>query len=345
MVWVYNSPLTEKEQKAYEVLNSKTHDSSLAKNTVKIISLLDAVSNKTFKSPKEIENSFLFDKGGKPIFNKETSEKLFEQLKKRGGAPTNYPFTDYTARRELNNLANKLPGYIVGPIERIYSIITNPLTALKERIPTVDLAISAANSATETGISAVGDIAKTIGGPMGSLVAIPIMAIASSIAATTSMAQQDLGQSIVFLVTAIPFIGSIMVKLIDKIEKQVSKIKKYPHIAVYVPYVRDYINEQRQKQGLPPLQKLDPMAELNKAVQQNPFTQQLKNTIETNPFVQPTTPLENPFKQPIVPQTNPFKQSVVAETNPFKGGKRFSTRKHIRNKKWLKTRRIKSAKV
>jgi hypothetical protein len=158
---------------------------------------------------------------------------------------------------------------------------------------------------------------------MGSLIAIPVMAFAAALASTSSLLQRDLGQTVVYMITAIPFVGSIMVKALDKVEKQVSKLKKYPDLAYYVPFIRDYINEERAKKGLPPLQPFDPMAKLNAAVQANPYAQKAMAAANT---VQQTA-------------------NTIQQTANRIGGKRFSTRRHTTNKKWLKTRRTKSARA
>lgn len=343
MVWVYNSPLTEKEQKAYDVLKNRFGESKLAKDTVKIISLVSEVKSKKFETAKEIQDHFFFDSDQKvPIFTKQTAEKLVSALKPRGGANTTYPFINYSAKQGLNKLADVLPEFIVGPVERMYELLTNPILAVKERIPLVDLSISAANGVAETGITAIGDIAKTFGGPVGAMIAIPIVALAASIAATISIVQQDLGQAIIFMVTAIPFVGTIMVKLMDKIERQVAKIKKYPELAAYVPFLRDFINEERAAKGLPPVEPLDPMAAIQNAVESNPAFQQAKQAVKNNPNVQRLQKANQQFQQAnqqFQTMNQQFQQAKQAV-----GGKRFSTRKHSTNKKWQKTRRTKSAK-
>lgn len=328
MVWIYNSPLTEKERKAYDVLKERFHDDELAKNTVKIVSLVGEVKSQQFSSPKDIENTFFFDSDRKvPIFNKTTSEELFKSLKTHGGAMSSYPFTDFSVRQGLDKAANSLPEIIVAPIENTYRLLTTPLLRIKEKIPLADLAITAVNGLAESGISAVGDIAKTLGGPMGSLIAIPVMAFAAAMASTSTLLQRDLGQTVVYMVTAIPFVGSIMVKGIDKVEKQISKLKKYPDLAYYVPFVRDYINEERAKKGLPPLQPFDPMAKAKSMAAANPYAQKAMATANK------------------VQQTVNTAQQTMNNVQQRIGGKRFSTRRHTTNKKWLKTRRTKSAKI
>jgi hypothetical protein len=316
MVWIYNSPLTEKERKAYDVLNKRFGDPQLAKDTVKIVSLVGTLNTKKFETQKEIQDYFFYDKDQQePIFNKTTSERLIKQLKKKeGGGLSNYPFIDYSARQGLEKARNVLPEFIVFPIENFYKLLTTPLLTLKETFPLADIAISAANGMAETGITFVGDLAKTVGGPMGTLISIPVVAFAAAIATTSSMLQRDLGQSVVYMVTALPFVGAIMAKGLDKVEKQVTKVKKYPQIAYYVPFISDYINEERKEKGLPPLEPFDPA----KAIQ---------NKIESNSYVQKA------------------KSIAPVSSFPALGGKRFSTRKHSINKKWHRTRRIKSAKI
>lgn len=312
MVWIYDSPLSEKEHKAYDVLEERFGDSDLAKDTVKIISLYGTLTNKDFETPKDLQTYFFYDKEQKqPIFNKTTAETIIKELKKqRGGAASNYPFLDYSAGVGLEKARTILPEAIVFPIENAYKLLTTPLLTLKERIPMADLAISAANGAAETGITFVGDLAKTLGGPMGTVISIPIVAFAAAMATMSSMAQRDFGQSIVYMVTALPIVGSIMVKMLDKVEKQVAKFKKYPQIAYYIPYIRDYMNAERAKQGLPPLEPFDPQKALQDKL-----------------------------------QSNPYAQKAMAVANKLKGGNRFSTRKHSILKRWQRTKRNKSAKI
>lgn len=319
MVWIYNSPLTEKERKAEHVLKERFSDSDLAKHTVKIVSLIGVVKSKKFQSPKELENYFFYDKDQKePIFNKTTSERLFKELNKQtGGAVSNYPFLDYSVKQSLEKIRCIIPDYILYPVENFYSLLSTPLLSLKQNVPLADVAISAANGMAETGINAVGDIAKTFGGPVGSIISIPLVALAASVAATSSLLQRDLGQSVIYIVSALPFIGSIMVKGLDKINKQALKIGSYPTIAYYIPGMYEFINEQRKEKGLAPLeppQPFDPSKMIQDGIQSNSYVQKAKSLAPVSSF-------------------------------PAVGGKRFSTRKHTINNKWRKTRRNKSAKI
>ena len=326
MVWVYDSPFNETEQRAYDVLRKKLKSDKIAEQTVKLISLTGYVKNTRFGSPQEIQTTIFYDKERKkPVFNETLAKNLFDVLKTRGGA-SNYPFTDYTVRQLLDKLADSLPEYVVGPFENMYNLFTAPVAALKENIPLIDLALTAGSGASETGITAIGDLAKTFAGPMGAAIAAPLMAVTAALASLTSMAQRDFGQSTIYIVTAIPFIGALMVKAIDKVEKQVSKIRKYPDIAAMIPFINGYV-ASRQKKPAP-------------STEAAPVPEQ-------NPFVNPTEPpQQNPFQAPPPPSQNPFEAPPpVAETNPFKGGKRFSTRKRTNIKRWQKTKRNKSART
>jgi hypothetical protein len=325
MVWILNSPLTDKERKAYDVLEKRFGDTKLAKDTVKIISLVGELKSRKFQGPTEIHQSFFFDSDKKvPIFNKKVSETLYSELKKTGGGTTtSYPFIEYSVEQGLGKIYDVLPTFIAIPIERAYNLLTMPMLTLKERIPLVDLAITAANGAVETGITALGDFAKTIGGPWGTLISIPVVAFAASVAATNALAQRDLGQAVVFMITGLPFVGAIMVKGMDKLEKQVTKLKKYPQLAVYIPFIREHINEERAEKGLPPVEPLDPFKKAQEMLNANPSFQKAKQKLDTVAALQK--------------QADPSSRLV--------GGKRFSTRKHITNNKWKKTRRNKSAKL
>lgn len=242
MVWVYDSPLTEKERKAYHVLKKRLKGHDIAKDTVKIMSLVSFLQKSNFKTSKEIQESAFYDSSNtKPIFDERTAKSIFKSMKKRGGGDSKYPFTDYAVKQGLSKVGSYLPDFMVYPFQTIYTALTTPVTALKENVPLVDLALDAVHSGTEIGVTTVADVAEAAGGPIGAAVATPFVALAGAAASGAAVLEQDLGQSVAHIVNVIPLFGSAFGKGLTQMEHQVESLKDHPTVASFVPVVSDYV--------------------------------------------------------------------------------------------------------
>lgn len=242
MVWVYDSPLSEKERKAYHVLKKRLKGHDIAKDTVKIMSLVNFLQKSNFKSATELQQSAFYDASHtKPIFDEKTAKSIFKSMKKRGGGESKYPFTDYAVKQGLSKVGSYLPDFMVYPFQTIYTALTTPVSVLKENVPLVDLALDAIHGATEVGVTTVEDVAEAAGGPIGAAIATPFVALAGAAASGAALLEQDLGQSVAHIVNVIPLFGSAFGKGLTQMEHQVETLKNHPTIASFVPVVSDYV--------------------------------------------------------------------------------------------------------
>ena len=245
MVWIYESPLTKKEQAAYVVLKKRFKKYDLAKETVKLISLTAFLRKEKFSSPNEIINSAFFDKAKtKPIFNEKTAKDVFKKLKKRGGSESKYPFIDFTIKDNVSGLVSYLPDFVEYPVRNIYGLLTAPVLTLKENVPLADLALDAIHGATETGVTTAADAAEAVGGPIGAAVITPFVAAAGAIASSVAILEQDPGQAVAHMLNVVPLFGSALGKGLTQTEHMVKSLENHANIASVIPFVSDYVTSK-----------------------------------------------------------------------------------------------------
>jgi hypothetical protein len=242
MVWVYDSPLSEKERKAYHVLKKRLKGHDIAKDTVKVMSLVTFLHKTKFNSPKDIQESAFYDKSHtKPIFDEKSAKSIFKSMKKRGGGDSKYPFTDFAVKQGISKVGSYLPDFMVYPFQTIYGALTTPVSLLKDNVPLVDVALDAIHGATEVGVTTTADAAEAVGGPVGAAVATPFVALAGAAASGAALLEQDLGQAVAHIVNVVPLFGSAFGKGLTQMEHQVETLKDHPTIASFVPVVSDYV--------------------------------------------------------------------------------------------------------
>lgn len=245
MVWIYDNPLTKKEEQAYLVLKKRFKNYDLAKETVKLISLTSFLRSQKFTSPNQIRNSAFFDKSKtKPIFTEKTAKEVFKGLKKKGGSESKYPFIDFTIKNNVSSLVSYLPDVIEYPVRNIYNLLTTPVLTVKENVPLLDLLLDTVHAATETGVTTAADAAEAVGGPIGAAIATPFVAVAGGIASTIAMLEQDTGQAVAHMVNVVPLFGSALGKGMTQSEHMVKTLEKHPDVASYVPFVSDYVQSK-----------------------------------------------------------------------------------------------------
>jgi len=250
MVWIYESPLTKKEEAAYAVLKKRFKNYDLAKETVKLLSLTTFLRSQKFKSAEEIKKSAYYDKAKtKPIFNEDTAKKVFKGLKKKGGAGSKYPFTDFTIKNNVSALVSYLPDAVEYPLRNIYGLLTSPLMSVKENVPLVDLLLDLVHGATETGVTTAEDAAEALGGPIGAAVITPFVAIAGGLASAVAMLEEDTGQAVAHMVNVVPLFGSAFGKGMTQTEHMVKTLEKHPEVASYIPLVNDYVSSKSMPIG------------------------------------------------------------------------------------------------
>lgn len=251
MEWVYDHPFTGREQKAYVVLKKRLKNYDLAKETVKLISLTSFLRNRKFKSPADIQKSVYFDTAKtRPLFNEKTAKEVFNGLKKKGGAETNYPFTDYTAKSITSYVVSFLPDFLEYPIRNIHDLITRPIPNIKENIPIAGLALDLIHSGTEVGVTTTADAAEAVGGPIGAAIVTPLIAIAGGLASTTALLERDVGQSVAHMVNIVPLFGSALGKGLTQTENIVQSLSdNHQNIASYIPLVNSYVESKTPVAG------------------------------------------------------------------------------------------------
>jgi len=250
MVWVYDSPLSKKEQAAYAVLKKRFKKVDLAEMTVKMMSLTAFLKSNKFKSAKDIERSAFFDRAHQsPIFTQTTATRVFRSLKQKGGSDSKYPFVDFTVKNNISDLVSYLPDSIQYPVRNIYSVLTSPVLTLKENVPLTTLALDAIHGATEVGVTTTEDVAEAVGGPIGAAVATPFVALAAAAASTVAILEQDTGQAVAHMVNAVPLFGSALGKGMTQTEHMVKTLESHPDIASVIPFVNTYVGSKASIAG------------------------------------------------------------------------------------------------
>ena len=190
-----------------------------------------------FKTVKEIEKSAFYDKSQtKPIFTEKTAKKVLQALKQRGGE-SNYPFTDTLIKGVLRDYT---PSVIGNPVGSVYGVVSGTVDGIKNTIPFADLFIAMIHSGTELGITAAGDAAEGIGGPIGAAVIIPFTAAAAAVTSAISVLDGDLGQAVAHFANFVPVIGSALGKGMTKGEELAKKLKDHSTLSGFIPYMTEY---------------------------------------------------------------------------------------------------------
>lgn len=239
MVWVYEDPpFTKREIRAYRSLKRKLRDKEFLDRLIKIISLYSFLKRRKFKTVEEIRSSAFYDKEKtRPVFTEKNAKQILNALSKKGGGDSKYPYLDTAVKGILRDYT---PGLIGEPVSAVYGTVTGTVDTLKNNIPFADLALDSLHGATEIGVTAAGDIAEGVGGPIGAAVVAPFAAIAAGIVSGISTLEGDLGQSVAHLSNAVPVIGSLLGKVLTRGEHFVDDLKDHPELASFVPYATEY---------------------------------------------------------------------------------------------------------
>jgi hypothetical protein len=248
MVWVYETPPSSKKEREFHrhlkrVLKSEEH----AERTAKLIGLYLFLKEHHFRNAREIQNSAFYDKAHtRPIFDEKTARKVLMALKQRGGGESNYPFTDTFIRGVLRDYT---PSIISTPVGSVYGVVSGTFDGVKNTIPFADLFVAMLHSGTEMGITAAGDVAEGVGGPIGAAVIVPFTAAAASVTSAISVLDGDLGQAVAHFANFVPVIGSALGKGMSKGEELAKKLKDHPSLAGFIPYMTEYHTKLIQQAG------------------------------------------------------------------------------------------------
>ena len=241
MVWIYNDPLTQDERKAAEYLQKHLKKKQYVEKIVKLLSLLNYLKSKKFRSADEIRRE-IFTEKGKPLFDEHTATQVYNGLyKKRGGGE--YPFTENLIR----GMATFLKSYdslgISWAIENGLWVATLPVKALKGLLGdgVYDLASGATHGLVETGVSGVNGIAADIGGPIGLAVVGIFTGIAAAVGACLAVAEGDFAQAVIHAINFLPGIGPALVKGLNKTEHLAKIVDKDRAEINNIPFIGETV--------------------------------------------------------------------------------------------------------
>lgn len=273
MEWIYDSPFSEDERKAYLALRKELKKDEIAKRTIKLMSLTAFLRHGKFKTAEQIEKSVFYDKEKtRPIFNRQTAKDALKKLKQRGGRlEGNFPFFDRVLKDGLNYIVpTSIKDTIVSTHE---TYIKNPVQNIQNWLPIIKVlknALHSGTSAAANTIDSVGDLA----GPFGAAMSTPFIALASIPSLATAFADADIGQMAVNALTIVPFVGDPLSNAIKQGESVIkTAVDSGSDLPTFVPYVGDYIEDKRNEK-LEDAQKLLATATAGKrfSTQRNKYT-------------------------------------------------------------------------
>lgn len=126
MVWIYDDPLKRKEKGLQKDIDSKLGSES--EKIIKVLSLLNELYLKRFKSAESLKNHFYYDtKKTKPIFNDSQARILVGSVKGGGEPDTNYPVINEVIESTLERVKMMDPTPISSSISNVFGYIEYPL--------------------------------------------------------------------------------------------------------------------------------------------------------------------------------------------------------------------------
>jgi hypothetical protein len=248
MEWVYDSPLSKDERDAYIGLKKELKKDYVAKNTVKVLSLLAFLRKHRFRSAEEIQNSVFLDaEKTKPIFDAKTAKKVFQSLRHKGGnSRGNFPFTDRVIKDLLGTVT---PDFIENPVVNLHStFLKNPTENIKNWVPVLKLASNVVHSGTSIAANNVAAVGEGIGGPIGATIAAPIIALMSAPSGLLATAEGDLGQLAATMLAVVPVAGDPAANALKQTESMLkTAVDSGSDLPLMIPYVGSYIQEKRNE--------------------------------------------------------------------------------------------------
>jgi hypothetical protein len=227
MVWIAERPLNNADdKKLFKYLKVRMGERN-ANKIVKVLSLYKYIESRPIRSQKDVETIAYYDaKMTRPVFNRKTAKSVFSLMKQSGGAGDEALVLDRAIRGIIGYIQGFLPGPLISAAGNAYYYMT--ILKRIEEMPGigsfVDIAKEAVLQTTKTLVVGANDIATDVGGPAGAVaVALPA-AIAVAFVAITHLLEDELGEALLVVFLAIPFIGPTLYKAAGSLGKFGRKI-------------------------------------------------------------------------------------------------------------------------
>jgi hypothetical protein len=243
MVWVYEHPLTSDERKVQRYLDKQLKKKGYTEQIVKLLTLYRYLKKHKFRSPKQIQEHFFYDKKHeRPIFDDKTSKEVYRGLKQKGGSE--YPYANRVIELAGSFLKRNDPTPISEIAENILWLVKQPSELVKGVVGEgpYELASLGVNGVIETGVSGVNGVATDVAGPVGFAAVGLFTGIAAAFGAALAMAQGDFAQAAVHGINFLPGIGPALLKGMTKLEKMGDKVDHYRGQIANIPLVGDTIS-------------------------------------------------------------------------------------------------------
>jgi hypothetical protein len=244
MVWIAESPPYDADdKKLLKYLRLRMSEEN-ARKTLHVMSLYKYLGEQTIKSPKDIETSAYYDEERtRPVFTPKVAKSLFSLMKKSGGAGDEALVLDRIIRGMITFIQKYLPLPVTTAVNKAYSFITvlKRLQQMPGVGPFVDIGKEAVLQGTKSLVVAADTVAAEVGGPVGeAAVALPA-AIAVALVAIAHLLEDELGEALLVVFLAIPFIGPVLYKAAGSLGKFGRKI--YEHKDAVVGTTRSFLGD------------------------------------------------------------------------------------------------------
>jgi hypothetical protein len=219
MVWVYEEPLKPSEQKLQRFLEQRFRKKGYSEQVVKLLKLIITLKKGKFRSPKQIEEHFFYDKKHeKPIFNEKSAKEIYKGLKQKGGSE--YRLSNLAIQRIAEFLKSYDPTPISWLVENGLWVVKQPAEMAKGAIGEgpFQLGSLTLHGLVESGVSGVNGVASAAAGPFGIGTVGIFTGIAAAVGAVLAEAEGDHAQAVIHAVNFIPGIGPAVIKALTKLE-------------------------------------------------------------------------------------------------------------------------------
>ena len=244
MVWIAERPPYDADDKRLlKYLRIRMGEQD-ARKIVKVMSLYKHLESHPIKSAKDIQTLAYYDSGKtRPVFNQKTAKSLFSMMNQSGGAGDEALVLD----RVIRGMITFIQGYLPRPITvaadnaYYYATILKRIEQMPGIGPFVDIAKEAVVQVTKTAVVGANDIATDIGGPAGAVaVALPA-AIAVGFIVITHLLEDELGEAMLAVFLAIPFVGPTLYKAAGSVGKFGRKV--FEHKDTIVGTTRTFLGD------------------------------------------------------------------------------------------------------